>query len=399
MPEPRHKVEGPLYRAAFENVEKLSSLSIAPELKAQVAKIYEAEVRRFFQDESADTEKANEAIAHQYGFISADEMLATFFEWEAYKLKVKNDEPIPDMDPALLDKFLVLEKAVATVSGTLIATEKHTERSLLRILDHATKVVLIEAEAERTQNTDELTGLIDSPKFVAERIQVEVQQFLATPEVEVSEDEEVMVWAEIDLDDFKALNATYDHATVDFQILKPLAALLRETFRETDFICRLGGDELNIIFTRTKKNTVAGLGQKIIDVIHKVRLPEPSGSQPKPEQLTASVGLHVMDRAMVSQLDLTSPELVMNSIRKPADSATERAKFLGKDRYEIYNPDATEFTPIFEVYLKSILRKHSEEFRQMRHREAYTISDEFEKHLIAAARVAYEFKYHPVANT
>ncbi|MBI4406915.1 MAG: GGDEF domain-containing protein [Candidatus Kerfeldbacteria bacterium] len=393
MSELRKRLKRPLYRAAFEKTVEKSAVRIPTELETKVARLYELEVRRFLKDDNVDIGEVNAQIAQQYGFASADELLLTFFEWEDRKLKMQSGEEVPELDPKKRTNFAAIEKAVAAVSGAHMALEQNSERSLLRILDHAIQVVMLEAEAERTQNTDDLTGLIDSQTFVAKRMEVEVQQFLATPETEAGEDEKVMVWAEIDLDDFKTLNTAYSHATVDFQILKPLAALLRETFRETDFICRLGGDELNIIFTRTKKSAVAALGQRIIDVIHTLPLPEPASGQFKPEQLTASVGLHVMDRSMLSKLDLTSPELVMNSIRKPADSATERAKFFGKDRYEVYDPDAEAVIPTFEVYLKLVLRKHEEEFRQMRHRQDYTTLDQFQEHLSAAAQVAYQFKY------
>ena len=46
----------------------------------------------------------------------------------------------------------------------------------------------------------------------------------------------------IDMDYFKQINDTYGHATGD-QVLKIFAGFLKEQFRTTDIIGRVGGDE------------------------------------------------------------------------------------------------------------------------------------------------------------
>jgi diguanylate cyclase (GGDEF)-like protein len=49
-----------------------------------------------------------------------------------------------------------------------------------------------------------------------------------------------------DIDHFKLLNDTYGHAAGD-EVLKSVARLLRATFRETDIICRFGGEEFVVV--------------------------------------------------------------------------------------------------------------------------------------------------------
>lgn len=55
----------------------------------------------------------------------------------------------------------------------------------------------------------------------------------------------------IDIDFFKRINDTLGHDVGD-QILQKTARLLKSSFRFSDFICRMGGDEFIIIMTKMK---------------------------------------------------------------------------------------------------------------------------------------------------
>jgi two-component system, cell cycle response regulator len=56
----------------------------------------------------------------------------------------------------------------------------------------------------------------------------------------------------IDIDFFKSINDTFGHTAGD-KVLKELAELMEQTMRETDVLCRYGGEEFAIIFTNTMK--------------------------------------------------------------------------------------------------------------------------------------------------
>ena len=51
----------------------------------------------------------------------------------------------------------------------------------------------------------------------------------------------------LDVDNFKYINDTFGHREGD-KALKEVAALFKSTLRETDIICRIGGDEFLLIF-------------------------------------------------------------------------------------------------------------------------------------------------------
>ncbi len=53
----------------------------------------------------------------------------------------------------------------------------------------------------------------------------------------------------IDLDHFKKINDTYSHAAGD-EVLRSLAALLKRSARESDVICRYGGEEFVVVMPR-----------------------------------------------------------------------------------------------------------------------------------------------------
>lgn len=51
----------------------------------------------------------------------------------------------------------------------------------------------------------------------------------------------------IDIDNFKSINDTYGH-TVGDEVLKWFSSLLLDTFRNTDIVCRMGGEEFLVFF-------------------------------------------------------------------------------------------------------------------------------------------------------
>ena len=68
----------------------------------------------------------------------------------------------------------------------------------------------------------------------------------------------------IDLNDFKTINDTLGHAAGD-EALRTVARLLRETFRETDLLARVGGDEFVVVAVGASAEQSEHAVQRLID--------------------------------------------------------------------------------------------------------------------------------------
>lgn len=65
-----------------------------------------------------------------------------------------------------------------------------------------------------------------------------------------------------DLDHFKQVNDTLGHAAGD-HVLKTFAALLGDTLRQTDRVCRYGGEEFAFVLPETTPEEAQLLGERL----------------------------------------------------------------------------------------------------------------------------------------
>lgn len=128
----------------------------------------------------------------------------------------------------------------------------------------------------------------------------------------------------LDLDNFKTYNDVYGHAQGD-AFLKEIAGVLKETIRETDLLCRYGGDEFCVILPDTDKEEACKMADRLREAICNY---DYHGKENMNNQMmTASIGVSTSSMQMERHMSLI----------ENADMALYRAKFLRRNKVEVYS--------------------------------------------------------------
>jgi diguanylate cyclase (GGDEF)-like protein/PAS domain S-box-containing protein len=128
----------------------------------------------------------------------------------------------------------------------------------------------------------------------------------------------------LDLDDFKDVNDSLGHGTGD-ELLRSVAARLREFSRQYDTVARIGGDEFAILVDDITDSTqAAGVAERLLDTLR-----PPITLQGQQLNARASVGVA-----------LTNPDRAENAedILRNADVAMYLAKQQGTSGYAFFAP-------------------------------------------------------------
>ena len=128
----------------------------------------------------------------------------------------------------------------------------------------------------------------------------------------------------IDLDNFKKVNDTLGHPVGD-ELLKVVARRLTGILRDSDIVCRIGGDEFIVMLQSIKKPEHAG---KVAGNLLRVLAP-PIELAERELFIGASIGI-----ALYPQDADSGDELVKN-----ADAALFRAKQRGRNNYQFYSQE------------------------------------------------------------
>lgn len=113
----------------------------------------------------------------------------------------------------------------------------------------------VRASLELQAQTDPLTGLWNHRAF---------HERLRTAVVHASSEHGSVGLLMLDLDDFKRVNDIYGHAVGD-QVLAELAAELRTVVRQTDDVCRTGGEEFAIIARSADLAAAHALAERVAE--------------------------------------------------------------------------------------------------------------------------------------
>lgn len=170
------------------------------------------------------------------------------------------DKPLPTLRPAVMREIQAVEEAIRELHDSLIRNEQ--ARYAL----------------EELANNDGLTGLTNR------------RHFMAMGNAEVQRDQRYgrpVTVGMADLDFFKRLNDSYGHAAGD-AVLRMLATLMRDAFRQSDMICRYGGEEFAFLFPETTLDEARLLAERLRQRCAEQTFALPDGRELR---VTMSIGL------------------------------------------------------------------------------------------------------------
>ncbi|HKH92037.1 MAG TPA: GGDEF domain-containing protein [Gemmatimonadaceae bacterium] len=157
--------------------------------------------------------------------------------------------------------------------------------------------------------TDPLTGCLNR-RALETRLRTEIRQAKRRGNM-------LSVLA-IDLDHFKAINDTHGHPFGDL-VLTGLAAIMKETARDTDAVARLGGDEFVVVLPDTGWEGALIFAERIRRRVDETTFSSPRASM----RITISVGV-----ALARGTDAISAATLLQE----ADQSLYKAKSGGRNR-------------------------------------------------------------------
>lgn len=183
-----------------------------------------------------------------------------------------------------------------------------------RAADHETARAEDQQKLSYLARYDPLTGLINRFLF-SDRLQSAIAR--------ARRDDSLVALMFLDLDDFKAVNDHYGHATGD-ALLKQVAKRIVAAVRETDSVARIGGDEFTVILESGSRLEDAGqVAAKILDSVA-----EPYVVGNRELRVTTSIGIAMYP------LDGDSSQALL----RDADIAMYSAKAAGSNNYQYFTP-------------------------------------------------------------
>ncbi len=179
-----------------------------------------------------------------------------------------------------------------------------------------------EAELRYLADHDSLTGLLDRRRFRAE-----LDQYVSFS-ARYGGQGAVMI---IDIDGLKEVNDRLGHHAGD-NLIRQIAAILRERVRTTDIVARLSGDEFAVLMPQTETSGALQLGEDL-----RASVAERAAPSPDAPNVTISVGI-----TMFGSQGEAGSEMVLIA----ADQAMYRAKEEGRNRIALFqDPEEPQRQP------------------------------------------------------
>jgi diguanylate cyclase (GGDEF)-like protein len=208
-----------------------------------------------------------------------------------------------------------LNAATEKLHSRVQAADEELREAYHQLLEQSAALQRSNLELERLSMTDPLTGL-GNRRYFDQSIEPDLAMFRRH-----GEPGSLLV---MDMDRFKTINDNYGHDVGDL-ILCQFAELLVQHLRETDTVCRLGGEEFAVFLRRTDGPTAMCIAEKLRRAVEEMNVELDDGIR---VPVTVSIGVASLSAELRVTTDVT--------LYKAADSAMYISKQTGRNRVTHY---------------------------------------------------------------
>lgn len=266
---------------------------------------------------------ANPALAQMYGYATPEEMMAQVKDIEKlYADPQRRAEFREYIDK--IGKVYKFESTVYRKRGDIMNISENSrtvynDRGKLLYYEGTMIDITDRKQAEeklmKMAHYDALTGLANRRLF-----QTRLRQALA----HAKHTNKTGILMYFDLDGFKQVNDTLGHEFGD-ELLKQVALRLKSCMRESDEVCRLGGDEFTVVAENVlRQQDAVSIAEKVLEVLN-----YPYSYHGRHANVGVSVGIAFFD----------GHNYDTDTLIRQADQAMYQAKQSGKGTYRFYAAD------------------------------------------------------------
>ena len=222
---------------------------------------------------------------------------------------------IPEILRAKVSVFVDLYQKIQAIKRHEEHLEKLVEQRTGALTAEIAENARLYAKMQELARTDALTGLNNRGEF---------QRQLKEEEERSRRYNRSFSLLILDIDHFKTVNDSYGHQAGD-EVLRALAARLREQNRPVDHAARYGGDELVVILPETTNDGALALAERLRTAVADTAIPITEG---RTISVTISIGVATFPADAGSETALIAA----------ADKALYAAKQGGRNRISGYEP-------------------------------------------------------------
>ena len=214
----------------------------------------------------------------------------------------------------LAKQFNELSENLNVANAELQSRVDYADNQLIKtnnlLLERSGELLDLNKKFELLSVTDSLTELYNRRHF----------EKTIENEIEVTKRHgDVISLLVMDIDNFKFVNDTYGHTNGD-TVIKMIANTMKDRLRDTDVLCRVGGEEFVAICKRADKDNSMQLAESLREIIEKTKINIDNDEV----SVTVSIGVATVTKENVLENG--------DAIFKHADIALYSSKDNGKNR-------------------------------------------------------------------